>query len=715
MRSLRLLYPVHSLHHYTNFLMNRLQHETSPYLLQHAENPVDWYAWKPEAFERARREDKPIIVSIGYSTCHWCHVMERESFEDPDVADFMNEHFVNIKVDREERPDVDQIYMEACQAISGSGGWPLNCFLTPDGRPFFAGTYYPPKAAYNRPSWMQVLMNMYRAYRDKRTTVEEQANRLVERIQGSDRLFVKEDLLQEEGKDLRFTPVLLQNIFHALEKNFDDKYGGFGGAPKFPATMTMQYLLHYYHHHGQKDALRYVTFTLDKMIGGGIYDQLGGGFARYATDAAWLIPHFEKMLYDNALMVGVLADAYKLSHKPAYAEAIRHTLAFVEREMTHPKGGFYSALDADSEGEEGKFYVWDKKEIEEILGAEAALFCNYYGVSEEGNWEGKNILWRPRESGAFAQSQNIPESELQRRLSAAGEKLLVERAKRIRPGRDEKIILAWNALQCTAYAKAYLALEEEKYRKAARSNLRFLLSHMGKEDGVALYHTYAERDGAPVVQYDAFLDDYAFLIEALINVYQITFEETYLEQAIRYADLVLDRFSDPENGLFYYTSEEQQDIILRKKEIYDSAQPSGNSTMAVNLLKLAALSGRSEYRENAVEMLSRVRDSVEKYPSSFARWAEAMTLLVQPLYEVAVVGPAADLKALEFQRNAYLPNSVVMAAAAATNQYPLLAGRMAKDEQSTIYVCRDYACQMPVVEIEKAFEMTKASLARPEP
>lgn len=689
--------------------MNRLQYETSPYLLQHAHNPVDWYAWKPEAFNRARREDKPIIVSIGYSTCHWCHVMERESFEDADIAAFMNEHFINIKVDREERPDVDQIYMEACQAISGSGGWPLNCFLTPDGRPFFAGTYYPPRPAYNRPSWMQVLINMYHAYHDKRQTVEQQADRLVQRIQGSDQIFVQEGLLTKNDEFL-FTPVLLQNIFHSLGRTFDARYGGFGGAPKFPATMSMKYLLFYYHLYGQKEALEYVTFSLDKMIRGGIYDQLGGGFARYATDAAWLIPHFEKMLYDNALMVGLLSDAYILTKQPEYAETIRRTLDFIQREMTGPDGGFYSALDADSEGEEGKFYVWQKTEVDALLGIDAPLFCSFYGVSEEGNWEEKNILWRNIPEAQFARENGLELSELNQRLTRARKKLFDAREKRVRPGRDEKIILGWNALQCTAYAKAYLALGEETYRQAALRNLQFIFQYLQRTDRIDLFHTCTYREGNYFAQYDAFLDDYAFLVEALIQVYHITFDEQWMHKAQEYTDLLLREFVDSDSNLFFYTHEGQQDIILRKKEIYDSAQPSGNAVMAISLLKMAALTGNMDYRAHAVEMLTRVRDAVEKYPSSFSKWAEAMALMVEPIYEIAVVGEDALPRAILFQQQAYLPNSVVMASVSANENYPLLSGRGTTNGHTLIYVCQDFACQMPVSELVEAWQITKASL-----
>ena len=381
--------------------MNHLINETSPYLLQHAHNPVEWYAWKPEAFERAKAENKPILVSIGYSTCHWCHVMERESFENQDVADIMNQLFVCIKVDREERPDVDQIYMEACQIISGSGGWPLNCFLLPDGRPFFAGTYYPPQSAYGRPSWIQVLHNLSNAFQQKRDVVEQQANQLTDIIRNSDKNYVK----NTEGGDFEkleggapsvFNTSYLENVFYALRERFDRVEGGFGGAPKFPSTMSIQFLMDYHFYTKNEEALAHAELSLIKMIQGGIYDQIGGGFARYATDREWLIPHFEKMLYDNALLITTLSDAYKLTKKDIYSETIEETLTFILRDMTAPDGGFYSAYDADSEGVEGKFYVWKKAEIETILGADAPLFCAFYDVSEEGNWEESSILWRQK-------------------------------------------------------------------------------------------------------------------------------------------------------------------------------------------------------------------------------------------------------------------------------------------------------------------------------
>lgn len=683
--------------------MNRLQYETSPYLLQHAHNPVDWYAWKPEAFDQARRENKPILVSIGYSTCHWCHVMERESFENEDVAAFMNAHFINIKVDREERPDVDSIYMEACQVISGSGGWPLNCFLLPDGRPFFAGTYYPPQPAYNRPSWIQVLQTIYQNYHNRRDVVEEQAERLMAIIKSSDTVFLNDQVLTQ-NQELLFSPVLAQNIFHQLKNRFDREYGGFGNAPKFPGSMALLYLLQYHYHTREPDALQQVLLSLDCMIQGGIYDQLGGGFARYATDRAWLIPHFEKMLYDNALLVSLLSDAYRAlpesdeARRNRYRETIEETLAFVLREMHSPEGGFYSALDADSEGEEGKYYVWDKAEVDAILGDEATLFCAFYDITEAGNWEHKNILWRPKSFETFAQEQGIPIAALRQRLQAGRAQLFAVRQQRIRPGLDDKILLDWNGLMCTAFAKAHAALGVPEYRTIAAQNLTFLLEKFQQPDG-RLYHTYK----AGVRQYDAFLDDYANLIEAMLHVYDINFDLQLLERAAAITELVLDQFYDAGSHLFFFTSDAQQDIPLRRKELYDNATPSGNATMIHNLLKLSVLKDQSAWKTQATDMLKTMRDAVERYPSSFARWANGLFWLVYPAPEIAVIGVDFKHKSQKINQ-LYIPNKVLMAASDAEASYPLLAGRNASDE-TNIYICRDYACQMPVQTVEEVKKM----------
>ncbi|MBI5916844.1 MAG: thioredoxin domain-containing protein [Bacteroidetes bacterium] len=673
--------------------MNHLQHETSPYLLQHAHNPVDLFAWKPEAFEKARREDKPILVSIGYSTCHWCHVMERESFEDQEVAGFMNDNFVCIKVDREERPDIDQIYMEACQVLTGGGGWPLNCFLLPDKRPFYAGTYYPPMPAYNRPSWLQVLMNISHSYQNRRETVEDQADRLTEIIQNSGNTFIG-NKLRVVSDAPAFTKDLLQNIFQVLQKQFDPVNGGFGGAPKFPGTMSLNFLLGHYFYFGEKTALDHALLSLDKMATGGIYDQLGGGFARYATDPKWLAPHFEKMLYDNALLVGVLAEAYKLTKKNLYKETIEETLEWVRREMTSPEGGFYSAQDADSEGVEGKFYVWDKAEIEQVLGEDAALFCEFYDVTEHGNWEEKNILWRKRTFEEFAELKKMPVSELKNRLADARLRLFEVRDERVHPGLDDKILLDWNALMCSASAKAYAALGEESYRETAIASLDFLVKKFTQPDGITLFHTYKNRKA----QYDAFLDDYAYLIEAMLDVAETTFDNNYILQAGRYIEFVLENFLDPTDKMFYFTSAKQKDILLRRKDLYDSAMPSGNSTMVRNLQRAGILLGKEEWRQMASEMLLTMKDAVGRYPSSFSQWAAGLMGEVFGFFEIAVTGAKAfeTGKAVSAE---FLPQKVLMASAGEDDFFPLLEGKP-RGSDTLIYLCQNYACRQPVDTIE---------------
>lgn len=669
--------------------MNRLQHETSPYLLQHAGNPVDWYAWKPEALARARAENKPILVSIGYSTCHWCHVMEHESFENEDIAAFMNDNFVCIKVDREERPDVDAIYMEACQILNGSGGWPLNCFLTPDGRPFYAGTYFPPRPAHNRPSWLQVLQHMSRVWESERDKVFEQAERITARIRGNDEVFVQ-NIGPEFAGEEAFPADLPDTIFARMRDSFDRAEGGFGGAPKFPSTMAIQYLLNYHWFRRQPEALEQALLSLDKMIQGGIYDQIGGGFARYSTDREWLAPHFEKMLYDNALLVCVLAEAYKLTKKDLYRETIEETLEYIRRDMTHAEGGFYSAEDADSEGQEGKFYVWDKAEIEQLLGEDAALFCDFYDVREGGNWEHVSILRRLQSYEEYARLNDLDLAVLKQRLRAGRERLFAHRAQRIRPGLDDKILLGWNALMASAYAAAFTALGREEYRAAALRSLDFCLEKFAQPDGEALFHTWKNGQA----QYDAFLDDYAFFIAALLDGYQISFDPRYLQRAGKYADYVLSYFSDPASPMLFFTAENQTDIVLRKKDLYDSATPSGNSTMAHNLQRLGILLDRREWRDKARQMLLAIRDTLARYPLSFERWAGAVLNEVHPYHEIAVVGDNAFEKAVQLQ-TVFVPNKVVAASRGENGSVPLLAGKTGEGD-ALIYICRDFACQRPI-------------------
>lgn len=682
--------------------MNHLQYETSPYLLQHAHNPVDWYAWKPEAFERAIQEQKPILVSIGYSTCHWCHVMERESFENEEIAAFMNANFINIKVDREERPDVDAIYMEACQILTGGGGWPLNCFLTPDSKPFYAGTYFPPEPAYNRPSWMQLLAYLADVWANKRSQAQDQAEKLMRNIQRNDGVFLQTITMDTDQEQ---TPALPDPaaIFNRIRGQFDLSEGGFGGAPKFPSSMAIQWLLQYDYLASSPDARQHALFSLEKMAQGGIYDQIGGGFARYATDREWLVPHFEKMLYDNALLVSAYSEAHKLEAQEAmqrgipinrrWARIIEQTLAYVKREMTQEDGGFYAAQDADSEGVEGKFYVWNKLEIDQVLGADANLFCAFYGVTEAGNWEGHNILWQPYSLDAFARNHQMDPEVLELNLRVSAEKLLKIRSERVWPGLDNKILLGWNALMVSAYVAAYNALGHPEYKQAAIKNLDFLQEnfHPAAQPGTPWRHSSA--------QAYAFLEDYAYLIAAWIEVYQISFDSKYLQLAGACTDYVLEHFFEADSGMFLFTDKDQRDILFRKKDLYDNATPSGNSTMVLNLQRLGIYLDRPEWRAIASKMLLAMRETLGKYPLSFQRWASALLNEVYPLHEIAIVGENAFEKAQEIQKR-HFPNKILAASLHPDDTQPLLAGKPGGKE-SWIYVCQNFACQRPVLTLEE--------------
>jgi len=677
---------------------NRLIHETSPYLLQHAHNPVDWYPWGQEALDKAKEMDKPILVSIGYSACHWCHVMERESFENEAIASFMNEHFINIKVDREERPDVDSIYMEAVQLVqNGQGGWPLNCFLMPDGRPFFGGTYFPPNPAYQRASWIQVLQNLSKAYQERREDVEAQANQLLGHIQKAQTQFSNTITLPEEEQ--AFDASFIKNTFESLSQNFDEENGGFGGAPKFPGTMPLQFCWNYYLAEGDAAALEHLLRSLDKMSNGGIYDHLGGGFSRYTVDERWLVPHFEKMLYDNALLVGLLADTYRLTGKPLYKQRIEETLAWVEREMLSAEGGFYAALDADSEGVEGKFYVWDKAEIVAVLGEESTLFCAFYDVSEEGNWEEKNILNIPLDKAAFMEQHLVEnEGEFDAYLFNCRAKLLAERTKRVRPGLDDKMLLDWNMMLVTAYCKAYKALGIEAYKKRALKALVFALkSFRVGEDSLHLYHSYKNGEA----KHHAFLDDYAFLIEALIEVHTITQDTSYSDLAKEYLDFVNNEFWDYQQHLYYFTSAKQQDIIIHKKAIYDGATPSGNAIMLHNLQRLGILFDAPQYRAQALKMALVVKDKVAESPSSFGQWANALFLEVYPLKTLAVMGTETNLTVQSLLSKALLNTFISTEDTKAVRglSIPATTGAI------SIVVCKDYTCNLPVDSVEAALAL----------
>ncbi len=670
--------------------MNRLQHETSPYLLQHANNPVDWYAWKPEAFEKAKREDKPILVSIGYSTCHWCHVMERESFEDKEVAEFMNTHFVCIKVDREERPDVDQIYMEACQILTGRGGWPLNVFLTPDLKPFYAGTYYPPMPAHGRPSWLQVLMNLSHTWQHHREKVEDQAQRLFGIIEKSDGASLS-SRIKVESESCPFSEEKLHAIFRKLYEKADKANGGFEHAPKFPSTMALSYMLAYHFYFGNEDASAHVEKSLNHMAAGGIYDHVGGGFARYSTDAGWKVPHFEKMLYDNALLVSLYSEAWKVTKNEDYRELTEETLEWVRREMTHPDGGFYSALDADSEGVEGKFYVWSAGEIDELLGPDADWFKELYNVKKEGNWEGTNILYKSPSSEAIEELRVD-----QQALRTAKAKLLKARSKRVRPGLDDKLLLDWNALMVKAWLNSYAAFGNEAHKQMALRALDFILENFLQPDGLKLYHTFKDGKAA----YEANLDDYAFLTDALLTAFEVTQEEQWLLQARRYAAHVISEFLDGKDKLFYFTSASQADLPVRKKDFYDSATPSGNSTMVRNLQRLGILTGNEEYRRLATDMIYALRDSIGKFPTAFGNWAFALMGEVKGFFEIGVVGSGFP-EMTHSILSRYLPHAVVMGSAGENDEYPLLENRTSADGDTLIYVCQDYACQRPVRSLEE--------------
>ncbi len=679
--------------------LNRLQHETSPYLLQHAANPVDWYSWGEEALERAKSEEKPILVSIGYSTCHWCHVMERESFEDATVAAFMNEHFINIKVDREERPDLDHIYMEACQAINGSGGWPLNAFLLPDGRPFFAGTYYPPRPAHNRPSWGQVLHRMHRAFTQERETVEQQARQLSDSIQSSGQTFIQPEL-EETETTLLFNPVTCQNVHFQLQQRVDREHGGFGGAPKFPNPAPLNWLLAYGTIAAVPEATEHAHFSLRKIIEGGIHDQLGGGFARYTVDREWLVPHFEKMLYDNAQLLQSLAFAYQQQPDPTYREAAAGLLDWLDREMQQPEGGYYSALDADSEGEEGKFYVWQLDEIESVLGPDrAAVFNYYYGVSKGGNWEGKNILWRAQSLEATADRFGLAPAALADQLRADRQQLLDHRAGRVRPGRDEKVLLSWNALLVSGLAAAYHAFGEERYRERAIQTLDFLLKAFQRDERGGYFHTLT----AGRLQHPAYLDDYAYLAQALLDAYPLSYSLERIESARTIVNYAIEHFLDSGGNLFYFTEKGREGVPLRTQTIYDSALPAGNSVMVHNLQRLGILTGQTDFANLADRLLKPVVRTLEKYPSSFANWAGALLRRSFPSTEVAVCGPAAFAAAALLHAH-YLPNTIVMAAEREEPNYPLLAGRY-QDTDTRYFVCRDYVCAQPVDRLDDALKL----------
>ncbi len=685
---------------------NRLARETSPYLRQHAHNPVDWYPWGEEALQRARDENRPIFLSIGYSACHWCHVMERESFENEAIAALMNERFINIKVDREERPDLDDIYMAATQLLAGQGGWPNSVFLTPDLKPFFAGTYFPPDARHGRPGFPEVLTAISDSFRDKGDDVA----RVGEEVTGK----IRQMSVMSASKEV-LTPNLLNRAFGDLSARFDNVEGGFGGAPKFPHPMDVMFLLRYHRRTGNPEALRMAVISLDKMARGGINDQLGGGFHRYTVDGRWLVPHFEKMLYDNALLARVYVEAAQAvrpmetsSALPDGGEATaamfrnvaRETLDWVLREMTSPEGGFYSSLDADSEGEEGKYYVWKPEEIEAAVGRdEAGLINAIYGVTPQGNFEGgTSILHLPRPIRQLAAEQRSDEADLRLRLAAARAKLLQARQPRIRPGLDDKILADWNALTISALAIAGRLLDETRYIDAARRAGRMVLDRM-QRDG-RLLHSYREGDA----RHPAYLTDYANLVAALLDLYEATFEPEWIGAARGMAGSMIERFLDRDAGGFYLTAGDHEPLIARRRENNDGATPAGVSVAALALPRLAALTGEAEMARIAEGVLRLYRTQIERFPAAFGMMLCALDQHLEGVREIVLAGDADDPAMRPFRdalRDIYQPNALIVHAdpkdAKAPETIPLLQGKVPVEGVAAAYVCEAGSCKPPAV------------------
>jgi len=677
---------------------NHLANETSPYLLQHKNNPVDWYPWGPEALERAKKEQKPIFLSIGYSACHWCHVMEHESFEDEGIAKTLNEKFVCIKVDREERPDLDQLYMNAVQMLTGRGGWPMSVFLTPDLKPFYAGTYWPPKQQRGMPGFDQVIAGVSKAWTENRDQAVAMADNVTSELAK----------LDQAGADGDVAETLIADAVVQLRKTFDRTYGGFGGAPKFPSSMALQLLLRHWHRKREQSSLDMVQVTLDRMAAGGIYDHLGGGFARYSVDARWLVPHFEKMLYDNGQLAVTYLEAYQATGNEDYARVVRETLDYTLRDMTDAKGGFYSTEDADSEGVEGKFYTWKPAELREILGDEAAeTFARVYDVTDAGNFEHTNILNLPKTLGQQAKILGVELEELKTQLAASRAKLFAVREKRIHPHKDDKVIVAWNGLMIDAMARAGAVLDEPKYLEAAAGAADFLLTDLRREDGRML-HTWRHEEA----KLDAYLDDYTYLANSLVSLYESTFEGRYLDEAIALMDVVLEKFSDAEGKGFFFTAADQEKLIVRGKDFMDNAVPSGNSMAATVLLRLGKITGNQDYLNAAYEAMQAAADLMQRAPSATGQMLIAVDLHIGPTYEMVLAGDLADKDsqtALRALRRRYLPNKILVLAnkhAADGTKPPaalaeLLLGKSMLGDAPTLFVCEGFTCQAPAQGLEE--------------
>jgi len=658
---------------------NDLSKETSPYLLQHAHNPVQWKPWSNTLFATATAADKPILLSIGYAACHWCHVMERESFEDEAVADYMNTHFINIKVDREERPDIDHIYMDALQAMTGSGGWPLNIFLLPNGQPFYGGTYFPPNAMQNRASWMDVLKGVHAAFESNREKLVEQATHLTAHLLQSN---IKAQ--QSQASEVIATTEEFQMIAQRILQNADTQWGGFGAAPKFPQTFSIQVLFRNYFHNKDQASIVHAIRSIDKMIQGGIYDHVGGGFSRYSVDAMWQAPHFEKMLYDNALILGTLAEAYQITKKPIYQDVIHATFKFLQRELFNGSGGYYAALDADSEGVEGKFYTWSYDELKAIITPEIFdAFIAYYQLTPNGNWEHTNILW----------TQNELEKEWEPAWQNELKKLFDARTVRVRPALDHKVILGWNAMLIVGFCKMNAATGNQLYKKAAIECMDWLESNLYYADENYFYHSIA--NGIPKAQ--AFLDDYANLIQAYIQLQEMTGDTSYLFKAKKWMDYVLIHFIDEDGLYFYYTASYQKDVIIRKKESYDGAQPSGNALICSSLFYLGQVFDLTEWRKQAEKMIHSIRPSLLQYPSSFGFWAQSFYQMSTGMIELVGVGPSV-YDSLPTLNAAFVPNSIRLMSQVQEDSIPLLKGKQVIDNQ--YFICKNNSCSAPMTNVE---------------
>ncbi len=674
---------------------NRLINEKSPYLLQHSLNPVDWFPWGEEAFEKAKKENKPIFLSIGYATCHWCHVMERESFENDSVAAYLNEHFVSIKVDREERPDLDMVYMTAVRTMTGQGGWPLSVFLTPDLEPFYGGTYFPPENRYGLPGFSSLLVQIQEAWQNKKSDLLNYANQLNEALSKA---------AEKIRDNSPLSAGILDTAYYNYASQFDSKFGGFGNAPKFPRPMDVQFLLRYHQGAKDKNALEMATRTLDKMAAGGMYDQLGGGFHRYSTDQRWLIPHFEKMLYDNALLAIAYTEAYQVTHNPEYERIVSEILGFVQREMTDKNGGFYSAQDADSEGEEGKYYVWTNKELLKVLeNTDYRIWSLRYGVTESGNFEhSTNVFFHNLSKNEVSGQLNISEQDVAESLLKSKKKLLKIRDRRIRPITDDKVLTNWNALMITAFTRAFAVFQEPEYLTSAKKALNFILEQMSKNGH--LLHRY--RDGE--VKIDGFLDDYAFLIQALIDYYEVTFDLAYLKKAHLFLEQANDLFLDKKDGGYYFSAGNKKTVLVRMKDSNDGAIPSGNSMMALNLSRLSEYTMENGLQKSADKILENHSEDLKRSPLSFAQMLLAIDFRKRPVKEIVLVLPDNREDGVLFFKalsEGFYPNKVIARLPGYDKQewnrlIPWTKDRPVLDGKTTVYVCRNFTCLLPTTDVD---------------